>query len=262
MLHGFYLFKRVRSQKILLKGVLIRMHIPDGYLSPVTALPIAAVMVPIIGIAVKKVQTTMKKKQAPLLAIGAAFSFLIMMFNLPIPGGSSAHAVGAVLIAILLGPWAATVAVTVALIIQAMIFGDGGIITLGANCFNIAFLMSFGGYYSYRLIKAKADASSIRGLVAAACGGYIGINLAALSTAVMFGMQYHWFQGPDGTPLYFMYPLKVALTVMMGEHLLFAGPVESAFTVLGVLFVARTYPEMIGSSAIKTGKTKGVMANV
>lgn len=133
------------------------MHIPDGYMSPLTALPIAAVMVPIIGVAVKKVQTTMKKKQVPLLAVGAAFSFIIMMLNLPIPGGSSAHAVGAVLIAILLGPWAATVAVAVALTIQALIFGDGGIITLGANCFNIAFLMSFSGYYAYRLFKAKAD---------------------------------------------------------------------------------------------------------
>lgn len=231
-------------------------------MSPLTALPIAAVMVPIIGVAVKKVQTTMKKKQVPLLAVGAAFSFIIMMLNLPIPGGSSAHAVGAVLIAILLGPWAATVAVAVALTIQALIFGDGGIITLGANCFNIAFLMSFSGYYAYRLFKAKAEISSLRGLVAAACGGYIGINLAALSTALMFGMQYHLFQAPDGTPLYFMYPLKFAVTVMMGEHLLFAGPVESVFTVLGVLFVAQTYPELIGTDRNNRENKKGVMASV
>ncbi|NLT20626.1 MAG: cobalamin biosynthesis protein CbiM, partial [Syntrophomonadaceae bacterium] len=83
------------------------MHIPDGYLSPQTAIPFVVAMVPIWGIAVKKVQSEVKKKEVPVLAIGAAFSFTIMMFNLPIPGGSSAHAVGAVLLAILLGPWAA-----------------------------------------------------------------------------------------------------------------------------------------------------------
>lgn len=238
------------------------MHIPDGYLSPLTALPLTAVMVPVIGTAIKKVQATMRKKQVPLLAMGAAFSFTIMMFNLPIPGGSSAHAAGAVLIAILLGPWAAALAVTIALLIQALIFGDGGILTLGANCFNIAFLMSFCGYYVFRLVKGKSALTSLRGLVAAGMGGYVGINLAALSTAVMFGIQYHLFQAPDGTPLYFMYPLKVAVAVMMGEHLLFAGPVETAFTILGVLFVARTYPELINITFKQDSLSKGAIADV
>lgn len=238
------------------------MHIPDGYLSPLTALPLTAVMVPVIGTAVKKVQTTMRKKQVPLLAMGAAFSFTIMMFNLPIPGGSSAHAAGAVLIAILLGPWAAALAVTIALLIQALIFADGGILTLGANCLNIAFLMSFSGYYVFKVIKGQNAVTSIRGLVAAGLGGYVGINLAAFSTAVMFGLQYHLFQAPDGTPLYFMFPLKTALAVMMGEHLLFAGPVETAFTVLGVLFVARTYPELVNLTLKRNNKSEGALADV
>jgi cobalt/nickel transport system permease protein len=97
------------------------MHIPDGYLSPQTAIPMIAVMVPILGVAANKVKNDLKKKQIPVLAAGAAFSFVIMMFNLPIPGGSSAHAVGAVLLAILLGPWAACLGVSVALIIQALV---------------------------------------------------------------------------------------------------------------------------------------------
>lgn len=221
------------------------MHIPDGYLSPLTALPLAAAMVPVLGAAVKQVQKTVKKKQIPLLAIGAAFSFTIMMFNLPMPGGSSAHAVGAVLIAVLLGPWAATLAVSVALIIQALVFGDGGILALGANCFNIALLMSFGGYYVYRVIKGKALLTSLRGMIASGVGAYVGLNLAALSTAVMFGSQYHLFQTADGTPLYFMYPMKTAIAVMMGEHLLLAGPVEVIFTVAGLWFVAKSYPELL-----------------
>jgi cobalt/nickel transport system permease protein len=96
------------------------MHIPDGYLSPQTAIPFVAAMVPVWSMSVKKVKENLKKKDIPVLSIGAAFSFTIMMFNLPIPGGSSAHAVGAVLLAILLGPWAACIGVSVALIIQAL----------------------------------------------------------------------------------------------------------------------------------------------
>ena len=117
------------------------MHIPDGYLSPATCMVFGAVMIPIWAAASKTVKKTLSVRQVPYLAIGAAFSFVIMMFNLPIPGGSSGHAVGGVLVAILIGPWAACIAITVALVIQALLFGDGGIITIGANCFNIAFVL-------------------------------------------------------------------------------------------------------------------------
>ncbi|MDH7478502.1 MAG: cobalt transporter CbiM [Syntrophomonadaceae bacterium] len=218
------------------------MHIPDGYLSPQTAVPFLGIMVPVWGVAVKRLQATLRRREVPLLAIGAAFSFTIMMFNLPLPGGSSAHAVGAVLLAILLGPGAAVVGVSVALIIQALIFGDGGILAIGANCFNMAVVMPLVGYYGYRLLKGPAGALSRRGMAAAAAAGYLGINAAALLTAVEFGLQYHLFQAADGTPLYFMYPLKVAVGAMMAEHLVLAGPVEGAVTALGLWFVVKNYP--------------------
>ena len=193
------------------------MHIPDGYLSPQTAVPFIALMVPIWGTAVKKVKEKLKKKDIPVLSIGAAFAFTIMMFNIPIPGGSSAHAVGAVLLAILLGPWAACLGVSVALIIQALIFGDGGILAIGANCFNMAFVMPMVGYYVYKLVKGSADEASSRAIWAAALAGYIGLNIAAFCTSVEFGCQYYLFQAADGTPLYFMYPIKVAVAAMMSE---------------------------------------------
>ncbi|NLU49351.1 MAG: cobalt transporter CbiM [Syntrophomonadaceae bacterium] len=239
------------------------MHIPDGYLSPQTAVPFIGVMVPIWGAAVHKVKKTLKKREVPLLAIGAAFSFTIMMFNLPIPGGSSAHAVGAVLLAVLLGPWAASIGVSVALIIQALVFGDGGILAIGANCFNIGVVMPFAGYYVYRWIKGGAGGFSPRAVVAAAIGGYVGLNLAALCTAVEFGLQYHLFQAADGTPLYFMYPLKVAVAAMMTEHLLLAGPVEALVTALGMGFIARTYPELLArDETLSAGReSKGVVLN-
>jgi len=101
------------------------MHIPDGYLGPATSGVFYAVMAPLWVAASRIVKKTLKARQVPLLAIGAAFSFVIMMFNVPIPGGSTGHAVGGVLVAILLGPWAAMIAITVALVIQALLFGDG-----------------------------------------------------------------------------------------------------------------------------------------
>jgi len=214
------------------------MHIPDGYLSPQTAVPLIAVMVPVLGVAANKIKNEMKKKEVPVLAAGAAFSFVIMMFNLPIPGGSSAHAVGAVLLAILLGPWAACLGVSVALIIQAIIFGDGGILALGANCFNIAFIMSFVGYYTYKIIKGRAEKLSPRGMAAAFIGAYIGLNVAALSTALMFGAQYH--------------------AAMMSEHLILAGPVEGVVSVLGLWFVGKNYPALLAEgSSWKVREDKG-----
>jgi cobalt/nickel transport system permease protein len=128
--------------------------------------------------------------------------------------------------------------------------GMEGILALGANCFNIAFLMPVAGYAVYRLIKGKADPLSFRGMTAAALAAYVGLNVAALATAVMFGSQYHLFQAPDGTPLYFMYPLKVTLAVMMSEHLVLAGPVEAIITVLGIWFVGRNYPELLERSRL------------
>ena len=115
------------------------MHIPEGYLSPQTCGVMGAVMVPLWTVASKKVAQTLSKKNIPVMAMGAAFSFIIMMFNVPIPDGTTAHAVGATLLAVALGPWAASISISVALMIQALLFGDGGVLALGANCFNMAF---------------------------------------------------------------------------------------------------------------------------
>jgi len=128
------------------------MHIPDGYLGPLTYGVMYAVTVPFWAVASWKMNRTLKAKQAPYLAIGAAFSFVIMMFNIPIFGGTTGHATGATLIAILIGPWAGVIAVSVALIIQALLFGDGGITAIGANCFNMAIAGVFVGYGVYRLL--------------------------------------------------------------------------------------------------------------
>ena len=107
------------------------MHIPDNYLTPETCAFMAAAMVPVWTISVRKVKEETSKPKMPLLGIGAAFSFLLMMTNVPLPGGTTGHAVGGTLIALLLGPFSACIAVTVALLIQAPLFGDGGILAFG-----------------------------------------------------------------------------------------------------------------------------------
>ena len=115
------------------------MHIPDGYLGPITYGSLWAAVIPIWIYASKKVKVILKASQIPLLALSAALSFVIMMFNVPLPGGTTGHATGATLIAILIGPWPAVIALSIALIVQALIFGDGGITAIGANCFEHSF---------------------------------------------------------------------------------------------------------------------------
>src|SRR5438309_7387436 len=131
------------------------MHIPDGYLSPQTCGTFGAAMVPVWVTAGRRVKKVVKNRYVPLVAIGAAYSFLVMMFNVPIPDGTTAHAVGGVLIAVLLGPWAAVIAVSIALLIQALFFGDGGVLAYGANAINMAIVMPFVGYQAYRLLAPR-----------------------------------------------------------------------------------------------------------
>ncbi len=215
------------------------MHIPDGYLSPQTYVPFSAAMVPYLAVAARKVRQTVRSRNVPLLAMGAAFSFVIMMFNIPIPGGTTGHAVGAVIVAILLGPWAACVAVSIALIIQALMFGDGGITAMGANCFNMAVVMPFVGYYTYRLISGNSAITSPRRLLAGGVAGYLGLNMAALFTGIEFGIQPLIAAAPDGRPLYAPYPLELAVPVMAIEHLVLFGFVEAVVTALVIRYLQK-----------------------
>jgi cobalt/nickel transport system permease protein len=221
------------------------MHIPDGYLGPATSGFFYVLMLPIWTAASRIVKKTLKARQVPLLAIGAAFSFVIMMFNLPIPAGTTGHAVGAVLTAILLGPWAACIAVTVALVVQALLFGDGGITAIGANCFNMAFVEVFAGYYLYKLISGSSPITSGRRVIAAGIAGYVAINIAAFSAAVMFGIQPLLHKAANGQSLYCPYGLNVAIPAMLGEHLLIFGWVEAIVTALVVKYLQRQDPSLL-----------------
>lgn len=213
------------------------MHIPDGYLGPITYGALWIVMIPLWLIASRKLQKDLDTRNVPLLSMGAAFTFVIMMFNVPIPGGSTGHAIGGALIAILLGPWAAMVAVSIALALQALFFGDGGITTLAANSFNMAVVMPFIAYYTYTLIAGGTDPASARRPMAAGIAGFVSINAAAFFTAVEFGIQPYLHHTAAGQALYSPYPLSVALPVMMSQHLIFFGWIEFAVTFLVIRYL-------------------------
>jgi cobalt/nickel transport system permease protein len=216
------------------------VHIPDGYLSPETCAVGAAVMVPAWATAGRRVRKTVKSRYVPLLAIGAAYAFLVMMLNVPVPDGTTAHAVGAVLIAVILGPWAAVIAVSTALAIQALFFGDGGVLAFGVNCFNMALVMPMVGYFLvYKPLTRHVSLTAPRRAFAAALGGYIGICTAALCCGIELGLQPTLFHNSHGQPLYAPYHLAQSVPAMLLAHLTLAGGVEFALTFGVIAYLQR-----------------------
>jgi cobalt/nickel transport system permease protein len=217
------------------------MHIPDGYLSPQTYVPFYGVSLVLWSIALKKMKKALSTKHIPYLAMASVFSFLIMMFNIPIPGGTTGHAVGGGIIAILLGPWTAVIAVSVSLIIQALLFGDGGITAIGANCFNMAMVLPFVSYGVFRLIKGNSM-NRTRLAAAAFLSGYVGLSAAALAAGIEFGIQPLIAGGPGGRALYAPFPLSVAVPAMAVEYMLVFSVIEGIVTVLLLRYFLKHEP--------------------
>jgi len=225
------------------------MHIPDGYLSPSTCVALYAGSAPFWYVALRRLKRWLSSRLIPLLSVFAAFSFLVMMFNLPLPGGTTGHAVGVSIAAIILGPWASILAVSIALLIQALFFGDGGVTTLGANCFNMAIVGSLVAYVVYRLLAGRAAIASSRRVVAAALAGYAAINASAFCAAIELGLQPLLFKDPSGAPLYAPYPLRIAIPAMMIGHLTFAGLAELVLSGGVVAYFQRANPSMLEHTA-------------
>lgn len=202
------------------------MHIPDGYLSPSTCAVLYAGVTPFWYAALRRMKRLAGTRMIPLVSVFAAFSFVIMMFNLPLPGGTTGHALGIGIASVVLGPWGAMMAVSIALAIQALFFGDGGLTALGANCFNMGVVGSLVAYAVYRLAAGGAALTSQRRVFAAGLAGYMAINAAALLAAIEFGLQPLLFHDAAGVPLYCPYPLSISIPAMMIGHLTLAGLAE------------------------------------
>jgi cobalt/nickel transport system permease protein len=208
-----------------------------------------AASAPFWYVAFSKVKRLLNTRLVPLLSVLAAFSFVIMMFNLPLPGGTTGHAVGMGVATIVLGPWGSALAISVALLIQALFFGDGGITAFGANCFNMAIVGSLVAYVVYRLIAGRAAISSPRRVVAAAVAGYVAINVAALLAAIEFGVQPALFHDASGAPLYAPYPLSIAVPAMLIGHLTIAGLAELVVSGGVVAYLQRSDPSLLKLTA-------------
>jgi cobalt/nickel transport system permease protein len=218
------------------------MHIPDGYLSPQTYIPAYITAVPLMAYGIKKLKESLNEETFPFIATLTALSFLIMMINIPIPGGTSGHAIGTAVLAILFNPWIAFVSVSLVLLIQALIFGDGGMTAWAVNSLGIGFIASFSAYYSYKFLK------NLNKNLALFLSGWLSIALASLFIAIILGVQPIIAHNENGNPLYFPFDLSITIPALVGSHMLYFGIIEGVFTFVVVKFIEK----------IKNHKLEGV----
>lgn len=225
------------------------MHIPDGYISPSTSAVAFAAVTPFWIIAGRRARAALKAAAVPRLGLFAAFTFVLMMFNIPLVGGTSGHAVGGALMALALGPWIATLGISAALVIQAVMFGDGGIQAIGANCLIIGVILPFAAWGAFRALRRGRLSEAW----AAGLGGWFGMMAAALAVAVVVGVQPIWFHAADGAPLYSPYGLKTALWAMIPSHALIVAPAEGLITGLVWAYLRRARPALSSASTVEPG---------
>ncbi|AEA47807.1 energy-coupling factor ABC transporter permease [Archaeoglobus veneficus] len=201
------------------------MHIPDGFLDMNIAAIFYVLSAVVVGYSAYRAKKELDESKAPLLGMVAAAIFAAQMLNWPIPGGTSAHFVGGALAGILLGPYAGCLAMTAVLVVQCLVFGDGGITALGANVWNMAVINVFVGYYIYRAISNKSVASFI--------AGWLGITLAAIFAGIEIGISTS-----------FAYGLATTVPVMGMWHALL-GIIEGIITAGVVSYIATTRPDLV-----------------
>ena len=206
------------------------MHIPDGFVNVGTAAVALAGTAGAVAYSVKKAQSALGERQVPLMGVMGAFIFAAQMINFPVAGGTSGHLLGGALAAILLGPWAGTLVITAVLMIQALVFQDGGILALGANALNMAVIGVWSAHLVYQLLRRILNGSRsqwISGFVAA----WISVMLAALAASIELAISG-------------MSSLSFLLPAMLGVHALI-GIGEGLITAAVLGFVASTRGDLL-----------------
>jgi cobalt/nickel transport system permease protein len=206
------------------------MHIPDGFLDAKTLALTGALSAGGLAVAARQVNRTLPRNKIPLMGLGAAFVFAAQMLNFPVAGGTSGHLLGGVLAAVLLGPGAAAIVIACVLLVQALLFSDGGVLALGANIFNMAFIGAMVGYTIYRVVFRFLP--GLRGRIAAVFfASWCSTVLASLTCAGELALS--------GT----LAP-AVVFPAMLGTHALI-GIGEGLITSLVILTIARTRPDLL-----------------
>ncbi len=207
------------------------MHIPDGFVNLPTAAVTYAASAGGLAYAVRRTNKELGEKQVPLMGVMGAFIFAAQMLNFPVAGGTSGHLLGGALAGILLGPWAGSLIITAVLVVQALIFQDGGLVALGANVFNMAFVGVFVGYYTYKWLSALIGRETTGTFIGAFAGAWLSVVVASTFAALELAVS--------GVS-----PLGVALPAMAGVHALIG--IGEGFITVGVLaFLAATRRDLL-----------------
>jgi len=213
------------------------MHAPDGFLSPGVALATGLISIAVVGLCLRASRHELGDAQVPLAGAAAAFIFAAQMFNFPVASGTTGHLLGGALAAVLLGPRTGTLVVTVVVVVQALLFADGGITALGYNVLNMAIVPAFGGWALFRLFRRvlPANAGGVVGATGLAAGGSVVLSAAAFSLEWLFGAT---------APV----PFDTVFGAMVGVHALI-GIGEGLISGLAVAAVLASRPDLVAGAA-------------
>ncbi|MEW6105084.1 MAG: energy-coupling factor ABC transporter permease [Bacillota bacterium] len=206
------------------------MHIPDGFLDAGTLAATAVVSAATLGYALKRTGRELEERQIPLMGVVSAFVFAAQMLNFPVVGGTSGHLLGGVIAAVLLGPWAGSLVMATVLIVQCLVFQDGGLLALGANIFNMAVLGTIGGYLVYQALGLLLKHNPLAQAAGAAWFSVVTAAAACSLELAVSGIS----------------PLPVVLPAMLGVHALI-GIGEASITTVVLSVVWKTRPDLLES---------------
>ncbi len=208
------------------------MHIPDGFVSPPIAVATGLASAAALFIACKRSQEAFGIRRAPVLGLTTAFIFAAQMINFPVAGGTSGHLLGGTLAAIVLGsPWAGTLCIATVLIIQAVLFADGGITALGANIFNMGVIGVWVGWLLTQTLQRLFGGSKGRLPLAAGIAAGVSVVVAAIACAIELALS--------GTA-----PVTIVLPAMTGVHILI-GIGEGLITGGVLTYLATARPDLL-----------------
>lgn len=209
------------------------MHIPDGFIDLKTSAAVATAGVIGVGAALRGAKNQLTEKSAPLAGLTAVFVFAVQMLNFPVAAGTSGHLLGGALAAVLVGPYAATLAITVVLIIQAFLFADGGLTALGLNIFNMSIVGVWVGYAIFLLVRKIMPKKKASIAIAAAVAGFVSVPAAAAGFVLQYAV------GATAT-----YETSTVLAAMISTHILI-GIGEAVITFLTVSAVLASRSDLV-----------------
>lgn len=208
------------------------MHVPDGFLSPQTYVPAYALAAGAWAYAARTLRQRLDETLLPRLAVLCALGFVLMSVMLPLPGGTSVHASGIGILAVVFGPWITFAAVSLVLLLQALVLGAGGITVLPVNALAMGLGGSVAACLGYRLLGRVGERA---GLFAA---GWLAAVVPAVLVASVLGIQPAIAHTAEGQPLFFPFGLAVTLPAVVVPHVVL-GVGEGLLTILVVSFLRR-----------------------